>query len=105
MDFIYQHVQLIKYSPKRLTLFDSLCKDITVSSGDSTVSASLLILCPTRCTVGHSAIDSILKNYETVMSALDIVQRGHDEYAAKAKGLLMQMESFSIFLSLCLHPC
>ena len=100
MDFIYQLVQLIKYSPKRLTLFDSLRKDITVSSGDSTVSPSLRTLCPTRWTVRHSANDSILKNYETIKSTLEIVQRGHDEYAAKAKGLLIQMESFSIFFSL-----
>ena len=100
MDFIYQLVQLIKYSPKRLTLFESLRKDITVSSGDSSVSPSLRTLCPTRWTVRHSAIYSILKNYETIMSTLDIVQRGHDEYAAKAKGLLIHMESFSMFFSL-----
>lgn len=31
---------------------------------------------------------------------LDIVQCGHDEYAAKAKGLLIHMESFSMFFSL-----
>ena len=72
MDFIYQLVQLIKYSPKRLTLFDSLRKDITVSSGDSTVSPSLRTLCPTRWTVRHSAIDSTLKNYETIMSTLNV---------------------------------
>lgn len=48
MDFIYQLVQLIKYSPKRLTLFESLRKDITVSSGDSSVFPLLRTLYPTR---------------------------------------------------------
>ena len=99
-DFIYQLVQLIKYSPKRLTLFETLCKDITMSSGDSSVSPALRTFCPTHWTVRHSAIYSILKNYETPMYTLDIVQRGHDEYAAKAKGLLIHMESFSMFFSL-----
>ena len=34
------------------------------------------------------------------MSTLDIVQRGHDENAAKVKDLLIQMESFTAFFSL-----
>ena len=100
MNFIYQLVQLIKFSPKRLSLFDSLRREVTVSGSDSTGSSSLRTLCPTHWTVCHSAIDSILKNYETLMSTLDIVQSGHDEYAAKAKGLLIQMESFTAFFSL-----
>ena len=33
------------------------------------------------------------------MSSLDI-QQGHDEYAAKGKSLLMQMETFDTFFSL-----
>ena len=70
MDFIYQLVQLIKYSPKRLTLFDSLRKGITVSSGDSTVLPSLRTLCPTRWTVRHSAIDSILKKQSCLLWTL-----------------------------------
>ena len=55
-----------------------------------------------RWTVRHSAIDSILKNYQNLMSSLDIIQQGHNEYAAKGKGLLTQMESFdtSTFFSL-----
>ena len=34
------------------------------------------------------------------MSSLHIIQQGHDEYAAKGKGLLMHMESFDTFFSL-----
>ena len=43
---------------------------------------------------------SILKNYEALMSTLDTVQQGHDEYASKGKGLLMCMESFDLFFGL-----
>ena len=34
------------------------------------------------------------------MSTPEIVQLGHDEYAAKAKSLLMHVESFAMFFSL-----
>ena len=34
------------------------------------------------------------------MSTPEVVQQGHDEYAAKGRGLLTQMESFEIFFSL-----
>ena len=100
MEFIFQLVQLIKFSPKRLHLFESMCKEITLTDGTSDLSPSLRTLCPTRWTVRHSAINSILQNYQALMSTLDIVQQGHDEYAAKGKGLLTQMESFDTFFSL-----
>ena len=100
MEFIFQLVQLIKFSPKRMNLFESMRKQITLSDGESALSPSLRPLCPTRWTVRHSAIDSILKNYQALMSSLEIIQQGHDEYAAKGKGLLMRMESFDTLFSL-----
>ena len=57
-------------------------------------------LCPTRWTIRHSAIDSILKNYTALISTLEVIQQGHDEYAAKGKSLLAQMESFDLFFGL-----
>jgi len=38
--------------------------------------------------VRHGAIASILKNYKVLLTALDIIQEGYDEYAAKGSGLL-----------------
>ena len=38
MDFIHDLVQLTKFSPRRLTVFEKFRKEITVSSGDSTPS-------------------------------------------------------------------
>ena len=100
MDFIFQLVQLIRFSPKRLNLFESVRKDISVSEGESGLSPSLRPLCLTRWTVCHSAIASILKNYKILMTTLEIVRQGHDEYAAKGSGLLAKMESFETFFSL-----
>ena len=69
---------------------------------DSTSPAptALRTLCPTRWTVRHGAIDSILKNYRALMSTLEVIQQGHNEYAAKGKGLLLRMDSFDLFLGL-----
>ena len=100
MDFIFQLVQLIKFSPKRLSLFERVRKQVTLAEGDSALTPSLRTLCPTRWTVRHSAIDGILTNYQALMSTLHVVQQGYDEYAAKGKGLLTRMESFETYFSL-----
>lgn len=98
MDFIFTLVQLIRFSPKRLSLFDSLRKNITVSTGENT--PSLRMVCPTRWTVRHTSISSILQNYGVLLTALEEIQLGHDDYAAKASGLLAQMRSFDIYFAL-----
>ena len=95
MDFIHN---LIKFSPKRLYVFDSLRKDAAISGGEQM--PSLRNLCPTRWTVRHSAINSILLNYEVLLRTLETVEVGHDEYAAKAHGLHMRMESFDTYFGL-----
>lgn len=100
MDFIYQLVRLIRFSPKRLNLFENVRKTIALADNESELTSSIRPLCPTRWTVRHSAITSILNNYQALMSTLQVVQQGRDEYAAKAMGLLTQMESFETFFSL-----
>ncbi|XP_065900823.1 zinc finger MYM-type protein 1-like [Dysidea avara] len=98
LNFIYELTQLIKMSPKRLTLFESLRKEVTVNTGELT--PHLRMLCPTRWTVRHSSIFSILKNYSTIQSALDEISKGHDEYAAKANGMASKMDNFDTFFGL-----
>ena len=39
-------------------------------------------------------------NYEILLTTLEEVQKGHDEYAAKASGLRVRMESFDIYFGL-----
>ena len=91
-------VQLIRFSPKRLSLFDSIRKDIAVNTGETTT--SLRMVCPTRWTVRHTSISSILNNYKVLLTALEQIQLGHDEYAARASGLLTQIRSFEIYFAL-----
>ena len=102
MEFISQLVKLIKLSPKRLNLFEATRKEITFASDDESQLSypALRTLCPTRWTVRHSAIDSIIKNYHILMTALEVVEQDHDDHAAKAEGLLTKMESFEVFFSL-----
>ena len=61
MNFIYDFIQLIKFSQKRLTIFENFRKEIFNYSGE--ITSSLQVLCPTRWIVRHASIYSILKNY------------------------------------------
>ena len=99
MNFIiYELTQLIKMSPNRLTLFETLRKEVTISTGELT--PRLRMLCPTRWTVRHASISSILQNYAIIQCALEKIACGHNEYAAKASGMVSKMEDFDIFFSL-----
>lgn len=92
LNFIHDLVELIMFSPKRLTLFENLKSDATLSTGQTL--PSLRSLCPTHWAVRLSAMSSVLKDYKTLKTALDEIQKGHDEYGAKASGLLSRMEEF-----------
>ena len=95
---IVQLVQLIKFSPKRLTVFEQFKKDLSLSD-NSVPHPSLRTLCPTCWTVRHSAIDAILINYKALISALEVIQQGHDEYAAKGRAYFHRwspLTSFSV---------
>lgn len=67
LNFIYELTQLIKMSPKRLTLFDSLRTEVSINTGKLT--QHLRMLCPTRWAVRHASISSVLRNYSIVQNA------------------------------------
>ena len=98
MRFIYELAQLFKLSPKRLTLFNTLRKEVSINTGE--VTPNLRMLCPTRWTVRHTSIASILRNCSIIQSALEEIRHGHDDYAAKASGMALKMEDFDMFFGL-----
>ena len=100
LQFIAELVQLIKFSPKRSSLFNAVRQSILIADESPSASPSLHTLCPTQWTVHHSAIASIVKNYTALISTLQVIEQGHDEYAPKGKGVLLCMESFDLFFSL-----
>lgn len=50
--------------------------------------------------IEHGSIESILVNYKVLLDTLEEVQKGRDDYAAKARGMILQMEMFDTFLGL-----
>ena len=98
LNFIYELTQLIKMFPKRLTLFDSLRREVIINTGEFT--PHLRMLCPTRWTARHASIASILRNYSIIQSALEEIRQGHDEYAAKASGMASKINDFDTFFGL-----
>lgn len=74
-------VKLIKFSPKRSSLLQ------TLKSQMSPDKENLCPLCPTRWTVHTVAIEAVLANYKTFCTLLEEVNdTGRDEYAVKAGG-------------------
>ena len=93
-----------KFSPKRLALFNSLRKEASVQSGGEILSPSFRTLCPTRWKVRTTVLAplrvSYLTTYSLIQKALNEIQQGSDEYAAKGRGLLSKLESFDTFFGL-----
>ena len=94
LDLVKGINDLIRCSPKRSSLFESLRAQLSTST------PTLKPLCPTRWTVRTAAVNSILTNYSLLMESLDVIQQGLDEHATKATGFLNFMEKFSTFFGL-----
>ena len=95
MDFVMEVNQLIRFSPKRLTLLQSMQFEVPSST------PNLRPLCPTHWTVHTSAIQSILSNYAVLCDTLcKVNEEGRDSYAIKADGILSVMEKFSTYFGL-----
>ena len=84
--------QLIRFSPKRSSLFESLQAQLSPGA------PSLKPLCPTRWTVRTRVLGAIASNYAVLTTALlEIHEGGRDEYALKAGGYLATMDKFSTY--------
>ena len=91
LELVREVSQLIRFSPKRSTLFESVQSQLSHSS------PSLKPLCPTRWTVRTGTINSVLTNYQVLCDTLCKINEGWDEYAMKAGGILHAMEKFCTF--------
>ena len=61
-------------------------------------SPGLRPLCPTRWTVRTGALDSILKNYETLIHTFgEINTTSHDDYGRRSGGVMTQLELFQTY--------
>ena len=87
-------IQLIKYSPKRQMIFETI-----QHQQDSSTTSGIRTLCPTRWTVRAGALQAILNNYECLKETFEISSQGSDECSRRANGALALMERFSTYFS------
>ena len=88
-------VKLINYSPKCRHLSS---EKLLMTEGPT---VGIKPLYPTRWTVQTEAMDVVIKQYTTVMEAMEEVHRTtHDEYGVKAGGVLAMLEQFYILFDL-----
>ena len=94
LKFVMGLGQLIRFSPKRCSLFETLQQQFAPGA------PSLKLLCPTRWTVRTKAIEAVLSNYSFLQRTLEEIQTGKDEYALKAVRYGNTMCKFSTFFGL-----
>ena len=96
LDMTREITKLIKYSPRREAIFQSL-KEQSHFEIENDSSSGIRVLCPTQWTVCADSLGSIVDNYTTLQDtweeAVDIV---HDtETKARIRGVSSQMKTFN----------
>ena len=94
LDTCYELIKLIKFSPKRSAMLNSIKKEV----GDD--APAVRTLCPTRWTVRAESIGSILANYHSIQNLWDEALEGSldSEMKARIQGVSSQMEETFQFL-------
>lgn len=89
LDLAMEVGQLIRFLPKRSSLFQSMQFQLLCDI------PSLKPLCPTWRTIWTSATQSVITNYEVLCDTLcEISEGGRDEYAIKAGGILEKISTY-----------
>ena len=95
MDFIYDLIQLIKFPPKRLTIFENFREEVTFNNDIFALSTVPNEMdCETCFYIKHTI------GLQSSTSTLEEVQEGHNEYAAKANGLFSKTQQFEVYFGL-----
>ena len=89
-------IQLIKLSPKRQVMFESIQK----MEEPRAVSMGIRTLCSTRWTVRTGAVQAIIANYKTLEVTMEESSHGTDDCSRHASGVVALMEKFSTFFGL-----
>ena len=88
-------IKLIKYSPKHQSIFETI-----KSQQNSSSTARIRTLCPTRWTVCSGAMQTIISNYEKLQDAMQVSSHGSDDCSRRANGIMALMERFSTYFGL-----
>ena len=96
MDTVHEISKLLQYSPKRSNLFTKLKEEISPDT------VGFRVLCPTRWTIRHETLSSIMSNYETFFAFWEEIleDRLDSETRARVHGLNSQMRTFNFYFGL-----
>ena len=95
LKFAMELIQLIKLSPKRQVLFETIR-----AQQDLSTTLSIRSLCRTSWTVRTGAMQSIIQNYEVLQSTMKAASHGTDDCSRRAGGVTALMDRFSIYFGL-----
>ena len=93
LNFSMEAIQLIKLSPKRQAMFESIQKQ----EEPQQINIGIRTLCPTRWTVRAGAMQAIITNYNTLEVTMEEASHGTDDCSRRASGVAALMEKFSTF--------
>ena len=98
MDTTFEMSKLVKYSPKRDTLFEKLKQELAPDT------PGFRSLCPTRWTVRANSLKSVLENYAVLLDLWDksYSEVKDTEVRARIKGVEAQMRSFDFLFGVML---
>lgn len=94
LNFSMEAIQLIKLSPKRQVLFESIQKR------EGSQVHGIKTLCPTRWTVRTAAMQALITNYRTLEYTMQEASVGSDDCSRRASGVAALMEKFQTFFGL-----
>lgn len=99
LDITNEVSKLLKYSPKRDTLFEKLKKELAPEV------PGFRVLCPTRWTVRANSLQSVIENYEPLLELWEEclrMSRLDSETKCRIVGVKHQMETFQYFYGISL---
>ena len=93
LNFAMDIIQLIKLSPKREVIFETI-----QFQEESPSQSGIRSLCPTRWTVCTGAMQAIISNYGALHMATS--SHGTDDCSSRAAGVLALIDKFSTYFRL-----
>ena len=96
MDVTHEISKLVKFSPKRNTIFDKLKEELS----PDTPTPGFRVLCPTRWTVRAKSLQSVQDNYSVLQELWDVTldQNLHTEVRARVIGVQAKWSPLTSFL-------
>ena len=101
LDTVGEINKLLKYSPKRGSLFEQLKSSVSPGT------VGFRTLCSTRWTIRAASLQSVIDNYEVFQEFWDEARdiTFDSENRARITGVKAQMEKFDFLFGLCLGEC